>query len=106
LPFKGPKAPAIKAEYLKPDANSANADAICARVTNGFGTDFIIISNKPGTALSFNNSTIRTDAAAVVIRTDRKGKILYSFVSGGSATYKGKPVSTLTTNHESRTTGS
>lgn len=50
LPFNGPKAPAIEAEYLQASVECACVEAWCVKVANGFGTDFIVISNKPGTA--------------------------------------------------------
>ena len=94
VPFKGTKSPTIKTEYLPPDPECANADAVCIRVANGFGYDLIVISSTPGTALSFNKGWIKTDAAVAVIRTDKKGKIIYAFNNSGSTTYKGKPIKT------------
>ena len=91
MPFKGAKSPVIKAEYLPLDA-CASADAVCVRVDNGFGCDFIVISSAPGTALSFGNGRIKTDAAVAVVRTDRQGFVIYAHSSAGSTTYKGKPV--------------
>ena len=92
LPFNGPEKPKIKAEYLKPDSGCADADAVCVRVANGFGSDFIVISSSPGTALSFANGKIKTSAAAVVIRTDKKGKVIHAFNDSGSTIYNGKLV--------------
>ncbi|MBK5106247.1 MAG: hypothetical protein JJE42_18545 [Burkholderiales bacterium] len=80
---------------MKPDSECADADAVCVRVDNGFGSDFIVISSDPGTALSFDNGRIKTDAGAVVVRTDRKGKVIHAF-STGSATYNGKPITAYT----------
>jgi hypothetical protein len=99
LPFNGPKAPALKADYLQPDITCADAEVACVRVVNSFGTDFIVISSKPGTTLCFDKGRIKTDAAAAVVRTDKKGRVVYAYSQGGDVTYKGKPVSGLTTNH-------
>ncbi|MDO8588940.1 MAG: alginate lyase family protein [Armatimonadota bacterium] len=92
MPFKGPKSPTIKAGYLPPDPECANADAVCIRVDNGFGRDFIIIAGNPGTALFFDNGAIKTDAAITVIRANKKGKVIYAFADSGAATYRGKAI--------------
>jgi hypothetical protein len=92
LPYKGAKVPAVKTEYVSPDPECANADAVCIRVATRAGHDTIVISGTPGTALSFGKGTVRTDAVITVIRTDRKGRITYAYTNGGSATYEGKPV--------------
>ena len=94
IPFEGRRAPKIKAEYLTPDPECAGADAVCVTVATEFGRDFIVISSVPGTALSFGNGRIKTDAAVAVIRTDKKGKVVYAFSNTGSTTYNGKPIST------------
>ena len=92
LPFKGPKAPKINAEYLAPDPECAGANAICVRIATGFGRDLIIISSDPGTALSFGKGRVKTDAGVAVIRTDRGGRIVYEFHNSGSTSYNGTPM--------------
>ena len=92
MPYKGPTAPTVETQYLKLDPECASADAACVRIDSKSGTDFVVISSKPGTALSFDNGRIKTDAAAVVIRTDKKGQVIYASSSIGSATYRGKPI--------------
>ena len=94
FPFKGPKAPKVKADYLPLDPECATANATCARIATGFGTDYIVISSTPGTALSFDHGKIKTTASALVIRTDKKGRVIHAFTDSGSATYNGKPVDT------------
>ena len=51
----------------------------------GSERDFIVISSTPGTALSFGGGKIKTDAAALVIRTDKKGKVVHAFNDSGIA---------------------
>ncbi|MDO8585624.1 MAG: alginate lyase family protein [Armatimonadota bacterium] len=93
LPYKGAKAPAVATKLLKMDPESADKDAIGVRVATDYGFDAIVMSTKPGSALSFENGRIKTDGSALVIRVDKKGKMVYAFQAGGThADYRGKRI--------------
>ena len=89
VPFKGPKPPAVKTEYIEPDAETT--DAVCVRVTTEKSYDLIAISSKPGSIVSFHGGRIKTDGDLLVIRQDKKGKWQSTHRLGGSfAEYNGK----------------
>ena len=78
---------------MRADAGVRNKTSTAVRVATDSGSDFVVVSTEPGSALSFDKGRIKTDGTALVIRTDKKGKIVYAFQAGGSAaTYKGKPL--------------
>jgi len=53
-----------------------------------------VISNKPGTRLSFDGGKLTTDAATATIRMNKKGKIISAFeTTAGSTIFNGKPIS-------------
>jgi len=91
FPYLGAKSPCVAADYLTPD--QADGGAVCVRVTTDYGWDLMLLSDKPGTVASFDKSRIKTDASAVVIRFNKKGKLAYAFQAGGTVTdYKGKRI--------------
>ncbi|MDO8585621.1 MAG: alginate lyase family protein [Armatimonadota bacterium] len=93
LPFKGAKAPEITTTALKMDAVTEDKDAVGVRVATDYGFDAIVISSKPGSLLSFENGRIKTDGSALVIRIDKKGKMVYAFQAGGTGSdYRGKRI--------------
>lgn len=85
VPYQGKDVPQFAAEEMKADNGEGSAYAVPSK----FGKDIVILADTGGTRRSFAGGKVVSDAQAVVLRFDTKGKLIYGFQFGGTETIYG-----------------